>query len=291
MTVTAVLGCGTIGASWAQAFLAAGCSVRLWDPAAAAVEALAARLGAGALPCASAAEAVAGVDFIQESGPERLELKRALLAEIAAAVAAQAVFASSTSTLMASDLQAGSGFAGRILVGHPFNPPHLIPLVEVVGGRLTDADAIDAAMAFYARIGKHPIRLNTERPGHLANRLQAAIWREAVDAVASGQASVADVDAAISEALGPRWALQGQFGVFDLGGGTGGLAHFIAHLGRPFEALWDDAQRPQMTPELVATLTAGAEALRAGRTTAEVAAARNAKLAAILAIKTASDDS
>jgi carnitine 3-dehydrogenase len=261
---TAVLGCGVIGASWATAFRAAGQAVRLWDPDADAAHAVAARQGDGVTVLDCPETAVDGAAFVQESGPEDLAVKRELLGRIGANLGPHALVASSTSTLQASELQDGLEFADRLLVGHPFNPPHILPLVEVVGGRATAEWALEEAMRFYAALGKHPIRLRIERPGHLANRLQAALWREAVDAVASGQASVADVDAAVTLALGPRWALTGPFATFALGGGEGGLAHFLEHLGAPFEALWDDARRPHMTASLQKRLVAEAAAETGG---------------------------
>lgn len=257
---TAVLGCGVIGASWVTAFRAAGQAVRLWDPNPAAAHAVAARHGDAVtvLDCPEAA--VEGAAFVQENGPEDLAVKRELYRRIAGALGSRAIVASSTSTLQASELQDGVEFADRLLIGHPFNPPHIVPLVEVVGGAATAEWAVEKAMSFYVALGKHPIRLRIERPGHLANRLQAALWREAVDAVASGQASVADVDAAVTLALGPRWALTGPFATFALGGGQGGLAHFLEHLGAPFEALWDDERRPHMTASLKQRLVAELDA-------------------------------
>jgi len=253
---TAVLGCGVIGSSWVKAFHAAGHHVRAWDPDPAAATRAARDLD-GVIICDTLEYAVAGADFVQENGPENLAAKRALLARIGPSLASGAVIASSTSTLQATDIQSGLDCAERVIVGHPFNPPHVIPLVEVIGGSATAEWAIDKAMRFYAALGKHPIRLRIERPGHLANRLQAALWREAVDAVACGQASVADVDAAVTLALGPRWALTGPFATFAIGGGEGGLAHFLEHLGAPFEALWDDAHRPAMTGALTQQLVDG----------------------------------
>jgi carnitine 3-dehydrogenase len=257
---TAVLGCGVIGASWVTAFHAAGQAVRLWDPNVAAAHAVAARHGDGVTVLDSPEAAVDGAAFVQENGPEDLAVKRDLYRRIGSTLERQALVASSTSTFQASQLQDGVEFADRLLVGHPFNPPHIVPLIEVVGGAVTAEWALEKAMSFYAALGKYPIRLRIERPGHLANRLQAALWREAIDAVASGQASVADVDAAVTMALGPRWALTGPFATFALGGGKGGLAHFLEHLGAPFEALWDDAQRPQMTASLKQKLVAELDA-------------------------------
>lgn len=284
MQRAAVLGCGVIGSSWVEAFVAAGLAVNIWDPAPAAVAAIAARHGSAVTVADGPETAVSGADFVQESGPESLAAKRALFARIAADVGGRTVVASSTSTLQPSALQAGLAIADRVLVGHPFNPPHVIPLVEIVAGEQTSAWAADAAMAFYERIGRRPIRLRRERPGHLANRLQAALWREAVDAVASGQASVADVDAAVTLALGPRWALLGPFATFDLGGGEGGLANFLDHLGPPFQALWDDARRPEMTDALKTALVAAVRERDDGRSVEARTADRDVRLAAILAV-------
>lgn len=253
-TTTAVLGCGVIGSSWVTAFHAARHKVRVWDPDLAAAGAKAAKGLDAVTLCDTPEAAVEGAHFVQENGPENLAAKCALFARIGHSLESGAVIASSTSTLKASDIQRGLDCADRIVVGHPFNPPHIMPLVEVIGGTATAEWAIDKAMSFYAALGKHPIRLRIERPGHLANRLQAALWREAVDAVACGQASVADVDAAVTLALGPRWALTGPYATFAMAGGEGGLVHFLRHLGPAFEALWDDARRPDMTEALTQKL-------------------------------------
>lgn len=284
MVSTAVLGCGVIGSSWIQAFLAGGCSVTVWDPSPISITAVLQKYQGRVSVAETPEGAVASVDFIQESGPETLNDKRQLLASISEQVGDRTIVASSTSTLQPSELQNGLSFANRLVIGHPFNPPHIIPLVEVLGGTQTDSWAIDQAMTFYIALGKHPIRLHLERPGHLANRLQAALWREAVDAVASGQASVEDVDAAVKFALGPRWALTGPFETFHLGGGQGGLAHFLDHLGKPFETLWDDAQRPIVTEALKQSLVEAVTQSSGGRSVPELTAERNAKLKRILAI-------
>lgn len=249
-----MLGCGVIGSSWVTAFQAAGHPVRVWDPDLESAGAKAVQNLDAVILCDTPEEAVEGAHLVQENGPESLSGKRALFARIGSSLEAGAIIASSTSTLQASDIQRGLDCADRIIVGHPFNPPHVMPLVEVIGGTATAEWVIDKAISFYAALGKHPIRLHIERPGHLANRLQAALWREAVDAVACGQASVDDVDAAVTLALGPRWALAGPYATFAMGGGTGGLAHFLEHLGAPFEKLWDDAHRPEMTAALTQKL-------------------------------------
>jgi len=290
---TAVLGCGVIGTSWAEAFLSAGHRVRVWDPAAdlgERLKPLADRYPGRLWVASGPEEAVEGAGFIQESGPETLEAKRSLLKRVEANVSPSAILASSTSTLMPTAIQSGLDLADRILIGHPFNPPHILPLVEVVGGMSTSEASIIRAMAFYRALGKHPIRLRLERPGHLANRLQAALWREAVDAVASGQADVADVDMAVTMALGPRWALMGPFTTFHLGGGPDGLAHFLDHLGRPFEELWDDARRPVMTPELRQRLIEGVRQSTGERRPEDMVAERDRLLRRILEISGGRDE-
>ena len=190
----AVLGCGVIGQSWIRALVLAGHRVRCWDVEPA-VERAVAQLTASQKEAdvrffSDPTQAVYGADFVQENCPENLALKQTLYRQIECAIDAGAVLASSTSTLQATQLQQDIGFAERIVIGHPFNPPHLLPLVEVVGGEQTSEHSIQQAMDFYRDLGKQAIHLKTERPGHLANRLQAAVWREAIDAVASGQASV-----------------------------------------------------------------------------------------------------
>ena len=299
----AIIGTGVIGASWATCFLARGLAVTASDPAPDAEERLRAQIarqwaGAEALGlapeasperlrfCSDPLEAVKDADFVQENGPERLDFKRTLFAAVDEAAPAHAILASSSSGIPASEFQTACRRPERVLIGHPFNPPHILPLVEVVGGQATSEAAITQAMTFYRAVGKHPIRLRIERPGHLANRLQAALWREAVDAVSSGQADVADVDAAVTMALGPRWALMGPFATFHLGGGSQGLSHFLDHLGRPFEDLWDDAKRPSMTPELKQRLIDGVSLSTGGQRPKDLMAERDRRLPHILDVAT-----
>src|SRR5258706_13083387 len=202
----AVIGANTIGASWAAWFLARGCDVVASDPAADA-EARARRIVADAWPAVSAfglapgaspdrlrferdpVAAASAADIVQESAPERLELKQQLLAEIDAALPPERVIASSTSGFTTAEMQTRMRHPERLVVAHPFNPPHIIPLVEGVAGGRTAAPAVDWATAFYSAIGKHPIPLSKAVPGHLANRLQQALWREAIHMVAEGVAS------------------------------------------------------------------------------------------------------
>jgi 3-hydroxyacyl-CoA dehydrogenase len=173
----------------------------------------------------------------------------------------------------------------RVVIGHPFNPVYLIPLVEVVGTPDTPAAVIDAAMAFYAGVGKRPVHVRQEVPGHLANRLQAALWREAYSLVERGVATVADVDLAISHGPGLRWALLGPLANQHLSGGDGGLAHVLAHLGPPTQELMDDLGAPQLTPALAAALVAGVDEELAGLDMATLAAQRDALLVGLLTAK------
>src|SRR5919199_137302 len=221
----AIIGTGVIGASWATYFLAQGLDVTATDPAPGAEPALrdtieaqwpvmrAMGLASGASLdrlrfAASPEAAVAEAQFVQENGPERLDLKRDLFRRLDEAAPPEAILATSSSTITVSEFQdACARHPERVVLGHPFNSPHRIPLVEVAGGRTTSEEAVERALAFYRGIGKHPIRLRREIKGHVANRLQAALWQEAFHLVATGVASVADVDAAISHGPGLRWAL------------------------------------------------------------------------------------
>ena len=278
----AVLGAGTIGASWTALFLAHGLCVAVQDPNPAA-EAYVRRYIADAWPTlqrlgmaadaapdrwtfhASPIDAVRDAAFIQENAPERLAIKRALYAEIDAAMPADAILASSSSGLMMSDLQPGLASAPRMAIGHPFNPPHLIPLVEVVGGKDTDPATIAWCIDFYRHIGKRPIHIRKEAPGHLANRLQAALWREAINAVVTGLASVEDVDTAISAGPGLRWAAMGPHMTFHLGGGEGGMTHMLAQFRPAFDAWWKTMGTPELTDEVCRQLIAGVAAEANGR--------------------------
>lgn len=299
----AVVGTGVIGASWAAYFLAHGLDVVATDPSPGAQDRLRSEVAAhwpilsrlGLTDGASqdrltfevsVENAVSAADFVQENGPERVELKHTLFATLDAATRPEVVLASSSSGMLPSVIQAGCPeHPERVVIGHPFNPPHLIPLVEVVPGRKTSAEAVDVAMAFYAKIGKKPIRLRQELPGHVANRLQAALWREAYSLVDRGIASVADIDTAISQGPGLRWAVLGPFALQHLSGGAGGLAHNIEHLGPPMVAWWDDLRQPDLTPELAARLVAGVDTELGGIDQAALVENRDAVLTALLTAK------
>ena len=299
----AVVSTGVIGASWAALFLARGLDVVATDPAPDAEERLRADVAAhwpvldavaGASPdrlvfTADVAEAVADADFVQENGPEREDVKHELVAVLDAAAGPDVVIASSSSGLLPTVIARGApAHPERVLVGHPFNPPHLIPLVEVVPGERTSEAAVERAMAFYLAVGKRPIRLRQELPGHVANRLQAALWQEAYSLVERGVATVADVDTAIAHGPGLRWAILGPFLNQHLSGGPGGIAHILEHLGPPTEAWWRDLRQVTLTPELVDTLVAGVddEIAAAGLgDTAALVAHRDAVLTTLLDAK------
>ena len=294
-----VIGTGTIGASWTAWFLSRGLEVVASDPSPGAPD-LIRRMVEGAWPVlrelgaaadadparwrfeADPVAAVQGCDLIQESAPERYEVKQPLLRAISAALPADVLIASSSSGLLLSRLAEGVTHPERLVIGHPFNPPHLIPLVEVVGSTTASEAAVQAAMRFYQEIGKHPILLRKEVPGHLANRLQAALWREAVHMVAEGVASVADVDAAISEGPGLRWALMGPHATFHLAGGEGGYAQFMHHLMPAVTSWWPSLGNPEVTPALQRELIAGITEELGGRTVPELAAERDAALTRLL---------
>ena len=298
----AILGTGVIGASWATCFLAHGLDVTASDPAPGAEARLraqvdqqwasAAALGLtpGASPqrlrfCSDLREAVEGADFVQENGPERLDVKRMLFAELDAAAPAHAILASSSSGIPASGFQTACRHPERVLIGHPFNPPHLIPLVEVVGGQLTSPEAIARAMDFYTAMGRRPIHIRKELKGFVTNRLQAALWREAYGLVQAGVATVEDIDAAIANGPGLRWALLGPFATQHLSGGPGGLAHVLEHLGPPMDDYWQDLLPTRMTNEVKAAVLAGSDAQTASWDLAAVTRERDEMLVTLLQLK------
>jgi len=292
---TAVLGAGVIGASWTALFLASGRSVAVYDPAPDAEKTVREYvertwptltdlgLTAQGRPDALSFHndprgAVEGAAFIQESVPERIAVKHALYAEIEAALEPDAILASSASGLTLSEMQAGWRDPARFVLGHPFNPPHLIPLVEVMGNTRTDDSAVTGAEAFYKAVGKITIRVNREVPGHVANRLQAALWREAIHLIREGVASVEDVDTAMWAGPGLRWAAMGPTTLFHLGAGPGGLAEFCDRYGDSFNRWWDDLGTPHLDAETAATLVAG---LDPDADTAALSAKRDAMITAM----------
>ena len=272
----AIVGAGVIGAGWAAHFLRMGYDVAAWDPGLGAQERLNAlvdtawpaleRLGLrpGASPerlrfAGSLADAVTDAEFVQESAPETLDTKVALLAEIDAVTPAGAVVGSSTSGFMMSDMAADTKNPGRFIVGHPFNPPYLIPLVEIVGGRDTDPAVVTWAEKFYTHTGKVCLTMDREVPGFIGNRLQEALWREALHMVDSGQATVQQIDDSITYGPGLRWALMGPMLTFHLAGGQGGMAHMLDHFGPALLEPWTRLNAPELTPRLRDTVVAGVD--------------------------------
>jgi carnitine 3-dehydrogenase len=263
----AVAGTGVIGAGWAAHFLRMGYDVVAWDPGSGTAERLAAfvesawpvleRLGLrpDASPdrlrfAGSLAEAAAGAGFVQESAPEALDVKIALLTELDAATPPDVVIGSSTSGFMMSDMAARAKTPGRFVVGHPFNPPYLVPLVEIVGGRGTDQAAVAWAERFYTHSGKVCLTMDKEVPGFVGNRLQEALWREALHMIDSGQATVQQIDDSITYGPGLRWALMGPMLTFHLAGGPGGMAHMLDHFGPALLQPWTRLTAPELTPRL-----------------------------------------
>jgi len=294
-TVT-VVGTGAIGGSWAALALRHGLEVVATDPAPGArdrtradVRRHLADLGAedrlASLSFdADVVTAAAVADLVIEAGPERLDLKQELFAQLDEAAPPDILLASSSSGFGPSAFQGGCRHPERVVVTHPFNPPHLVPLVEVVGGRASSAEALDTAMAAMRRLGRQPIRVRAELPGHVVNRLQAALWREAYYLVGQGAVSVADLDAAVASGPGLRWALLGPIATQHLSGGAGGLRHVLEHLGPPMVDWWQDLGDPELTPELIDALADGVAAELDGRDE-DLRAHRDQALLALLDLK------
>jgi 3-hydroxyacyl-CoA dehydrogenase len=298
----AIVGTGVIGASWAAQYLARGFDVIATDPAPNAEanlrkyvdEAWPALtqigLSAGAARnrlsfTTDMKKALADADFVQENGPERPEFKMKLFADMDAATPVDSIIASSSSGITPSVMQTKCQHPERVLVGHPFNPPHIIPLVEVVGGTKTSPEAIDRAIAFYDSIGKKTIRLNKEVTGHVANRLQAALYREVVYLIEQGVLNVVDADTAVSWGPGLRWGVMGQSLLWHLGGGEGGIRHFMDHLMGPLESMWGALGTPTVTPELKQTIVDGVLQEAAGRSVDQLARERDDVLLGLLALR------
>ncbi|WP_017589004.1 3-hydroxyacyl-CoA dehydrogenase NAD-binding domain-containing protein [Nocardiopsis ganjiahuensis] len=294
----ACVGAGVIGGGWVAHFLGRGYQVVAWDPAPDA-EAKLRELVASAWPALerlglaegasqenlrvvdTLAEAVSDADFVQESAPERLDLKIDLLAEIDAATPAGVVIGSSTSGYSMSEMQVKAADPGRLVVGHPFNPPYLVPLVEVVGGGLSEQWAVDWASDFYRVAGKSVISMDQELPGFIGNRIQEAAWREALHMVAEGEATVEQIDLAMTSGPGLRWAFFGPCLTFHLAGGEGGMAHMLDHFGPSLKSPWTRLEAPELTEELRDRMVKGTDEVVAGRSTAELIAQRDRRLIAV----------
>ncbi len=298
----AIVGTGTIGASWATHYLAHGFDVTATDPAPGAEAALRSYVegawGAvtklGLAPGASLdrlkftsdlTAALSDADFVQENAPERPELKVKLFADIDDATPPEAIIASSSSGITMSVMQAQCQRPERTVIGHPFNPPHVIPLVEVVGGTKTAPETVREAMEFYASIGKKPIHLKKELPGHVANRLQSALYREVVYLIGQGVLDVADADDAVSWGPGLRWGVMGPNLLWHLGGGEGGIQHFMDTLMPRMTAGWPGLGNPEFTPELQQQIVEGVLEEAGGQSIEELAAHRDAMLFDLIAAR------
>ncbi|WP_336367481.1 3-hydroxyacyl-CoA dehydrogenase NAD-binding domain-containing protein [Marinobacter sp. C2H3] len=288
----AIIGCGTIGISWSAYFASRGLVVVAFDPNPARREAFLPAVSEilrtlpgepAHLPvvCDDQGEAVADADLIVENAAERVDVKQTLIKTLQDLAPARALIVSSTSSLTHSDISSAAAHPERVFTAHPFNPPHRIPLVELYG---TDADAVERLRGFYQGIGKQPIVLKREMVGHVANRLTAALWREALYLVQEGVASVEDIDLAVTAGPGLRWAIQGPFMTYHLGGGPGGIRHYLEHLGPSQQYRWASLGQPDVTPELTEQVVAGVEAACAGRSVAELADQRDQLLEAINAV-------
>ena len=295
-----VLGAGVIGASWTALFLASGLKVNVFDPADNAEQSvndyiksawpMLEQLGMTAKGDLKnlaffkrAQDAVIGAQFVQENVPERLEIKHKLFAQIENSLEPDAIVASSASGLMLREMQPGWSDPSRFILGHPFNPPHLIPLVELLANENTQEGVLQAAESFYQQVGKVTIRVKREVPAHVANRLQAALWREAIHLVETGVASVEDVDKAVWAGPGLRWAAMGPHMLFHLGAGTGGMQEFCNRYGDSFHRWWDDLGDTVLTAELANVLAAGVEDEANGQDIQTAASQRDAMIVAMLA--------
>ncbi len=294
----ACVGAGVIGGGWVAHFLARGYDVVAWDPAPDAEERLRSLVDAAwpaleSLGLADSADrsrlrvvpeleqAVAVADVVQESAPEDLDLKIDLLARIDAATPQDVVISSSTSGFTMSEMQVGAVRPERLVVGHPFNPPYLIPLVEVVGGERTSAEVVAWTSEFFEVAGKSVITMDREVPGFIANRLQEALWREALHMVDAGEATVEQIDASITQGPGLRWAFHGPMLTFHLAGGQGGMAHMLDHFGPSLKSPWTRLDAPELTSRLRDAVVQGV-ADADGRPVSELVAERDRNLIAVM---------
>jgi len=298
----AIVGTGVIGASWAALFLAHGLEVIATDPAPdaeenlreyiddawPALEQLGLSSGASKERLSftnKLSDALEGVDLVQENGPERPDFKIKLFADMDALTPETTILASSSSGIPIGISQSSCKHPERCVIGHPFNPPHLIPLVEVVGSEKTSSATIERAMVFYASIGKRPIHVRKEVVGHVANRLQAALYREVVYLIEQDVLSVSDADAAVSWGPGLRWGLMGPNLLFHLAGGQGGIQHFMEHLAGPMTTWWKDLGNPEFTPDLKEKIVQGVLTEAGNQSIDELAEERDSLLLGLLALR------
>lgn len=295
----AIVGTGVIGGGWAAHFLRMGYDVVAWDPSPdgagrltglldrvwPTLEKLGLRPGASRDRLRFAGtlrSALADADFVQESSPEVLAAKVALLAEIDRGARPDVVVGSSTSGFRMSEMAVGCPTPGRFVVGHPFNPVYLIPLVEVVGGVETKPETVEWADAFYALAGKVCLTMDHEVSGFVGNRLQEALWREALHMIDSGEATAQQIDASIAHGPGLRWALMGPILTFHLAGGAGGMAHMLDQFGPALLEPWTRLEAPALTPQLRDRVVSGAVEQAAGMTVSELEQRRDAFLVDLL---------
>ena len=294
-----VVGTGVIGAGWAVRVLARGYDVVAWDPADGAESRLryaverawpmATELGLfpGADPsrvcwAESPEEVAATADWVQENAPEAEDLKRTLLARLDDAAPAGTVIASSSSGLLPTRLVEGCRHPERVLVGHPFNPVYLLPLVEVVAGEATSADTVAAAVEHYDDLVMYPLVVRNEIEGYLSDRLQEAMWRESLHLVNEGVATTAELDDAVVYGPGLRWAAMGTNLIFHMAGGDQGMRHMLAQFGPALKLPWTRLEAPELTEELTETLVAGTEAQADGRSVAELESLRDQSLLEVM---------
>ena len=300
----AIIGTGVIGASWTALYLAKGLEVVATDIAPNAEAALQRFVAAawpalerlGLAPGASRSKlsftanieaAVSGADLVQENGPERIDFKQKLYGQLDDLLPADVIIASSSSGLTMSEIQSGCrSHPERCVIGHPFNPPHLVPLVEIVGGVKTSEETIQRVTAFYQAIGRRTVRVRKEMPGHVANRLQAALTREVYYLVAEGVVSAADADTALCWGPGLRWGLMGNMLLNHLGGGEGGIAHFLEQFTRPLTAWWKSLGNPVLTPDVQKKLIDSVHAEVGARSIDSLAAERDEMLLGLLELRT-----
>ena len=293
------IGGGVIGAGWAAHFLGRGYDVVVYDLNAAA-EGQMKRIIDAAWPSlerlglaktaskdrvrftTDLRNAVEDADFVQESAPERIDLKQSLYASLDEAMPNDVVIGSSTSGLLMSDIQATSKNASRMVLGHPFNPPYLMPLVEVVGGRKTDPAAVDWAVEFYRLAGKHPLKMDREVLGHIADRLQQAMWNEILYMVDADEATPEQIDESIVYGFGPRLAIMGYCLLFHLAGGEGGMRHFLKHFDPAVSDEWTRLPSPPISDALIEKMAAGCDRLQAGRPLGELQRLRDDALVGFL---------
>jgi 3-hydroxyacyl-CoA dehydrogenase len=293
----AVIGCGTVGASWAALFLGHGFDVAAYDPSPGAEDQLQsfvdhaldqlAELGTQEkgelLFSGDLTDVLSAADFVQENVPEDEALKRRMLADIDARTTEGVIVASSTSALLRSSIVAECKIPHRFIVAHPFNPPHLVPLVELVG---EDESIVQQAAEFYRTLGRRPVILRREMPGHIANRLSSALYREAVYLVEQGVASVADIDAALCNGPGLRWAVMGPHMTYHLGGGPGGIEHYLSHLGPSQVRRWASLGNPTLSPKVQKQIVEGVAEEAGDRSIQELEKRRDRALLEILKSRT-----